>query len=68
MLRGRRRKHWMRSWYAVRSGLRLKRDLLAADGRQDYWQAGKSVAVIRSIEPAGNIVRACAAAWRATAR
>jgi len=65
MLGGRRRKHWMRSWYAVRSGLRLKRDSLATAGRPDYWQAGKSVAVIRSIEPAGDIVRACAAAMSA---
>jgi len=65
MLRGRRRKHWMRSWYAVRSGFRLKRDSLATHGRPDYWQAGKSVAVIRSIEPAGDIVRACAAALSA---
>ena len=62
MLGGRRRKHWMRSWYAVRSGLRLKHDSLAPAGRPDYWQAGKSVAAIRSIEPAGDIVRACAAA------
>jgi nitronate monooxygenase len=62
MLGGRRRKHWMRSWYAVRSGFRLRHDSLAPAGRQDYWQAGKSVAVIRRIEPAGDIVRACAAA------
>jgi nitronate monooxygenase len=65
MLGGRRRKHWMRSWYALRSGLRLKHDSLATTGRPDYWQAGKSVATIHSIEPAGDIVRACAAAMRA---
>jgi len=62
MLGGRRRKHWMRSWYTLRSGLRLKHDSLATTGRPDYWQAGKSVAAIRSIEPAGEIVRECAAA------
>ena len=62
MLRGRRRKHWMRSWYAVRSGFQLRHDAHATAGRHDYWQAGKSVAVIRRIEPAGDIVRACAAA------
>jgi nitronate monooxygenase len=56
----------MRSWYTLRSGLRLKRDALATRGRPDYWQAGKSVAAIHRIEPAGDIVRACAAAWRAT--
>ncbi len=67
MLRGRKRKHWIRSWYTLRSGLRLKRDALATQGRPDYWQAGKSVAAIHRIEPAGDIVRACAAAWRAAA-
>jgi nitronate monooxygenase len=62
MLAGRRRKHWMRSWYTVRSGFRLRRDSLAPAGRAEYWQAGKSVADIRSIESAGDIVRACRAA------
>lgn len=67
MLAGRRRKHWMRSWYAVRSGLRLRRDSLATGGRPEYWQAGKSVATIHSIEPAGDIVSGCRAALRADA-
>jgi nitronate monooxygenase len=67
MLGGRRRKRWMRSWYAVRSGFRLRRDALAPAGRPDYWQAGKSVAVIQRIEPAGDVVRACAAAVTMTA-
>src|SRR5436190_4797114 len=62
MLGGRRRKHWMRSWYTVRSGFRLKHDLPATAGRPDYWQAGRSVAAIHSIQPAGEIVRASAAA------
>jgi nitronate monooxygenase len=61
MLGGRRRKHWMRSWYTLRSGLRLKSDSLAPAGRPEYWQAGKSVAAIHGIVPAGDIVRACAA-------
>jgi nitronate monooxygenase len=65
MLAGRRRKHWMRSWYAVRSGFQLRRDSLAPAGRAEYWQAGKSVAAIRSIEPAGKIVRAFRAALEA---
>lgn len=62
MLQGRRRKHWMRTWYALRSVRRLKRSLMRDDVRTEYWQAGKSVAAIRSIEPAGQIVRAFAAA------
>jgi len=67
MLAGRKRKHWMRSWYAVRSALRLKRDSLDSAGRPEYWQAGKSVADIHSIEAAGDIVRACAAAMTSVA-
>jgi len=67
MLSGRRRKHWMRSWYALRSGFRLRRDSLATGGRPEYWQAGKSVAAIRSIEPAADIVRSCRAALEASA-
>jgi nitronate monooxygenase len=62
MLGGRRRKHWMRTWYALRSGVRLRRDSLSSDGPAEYWQAGRSVAAIHSIEPAGDVVRACRAA------
>jgi nitronate monooxygenase len=61
MLRGRRRKRWMRSFYALKSLWQLKRASLDASGEKDYWQAGKSVAKIASIEPAGEIVRRCAA-------
>ena len=57
MLRGRRTKHWMRSLYALRSALQLKRASLDETGRRDYWQAGKSVRSIERIEPAGAIVK-----------
>ncbi len=61
LLRGRRTKHWMRTVYALRSAWQLKRASLTGGAREttskDYWQAGKSVAGIRSIEPAGAIVR-----------
>jgi nitronate monooxygenase len=57
MLRGRRRKHWMRTIYALRSALQLKRASLDETGTKDYWQAGKSVRSISAIEPAGEIVR-----------
>jgi nitronate monooxygenase len=67
MLRGRRSKHWMRTIYALRSLWALKRGLLRERPERDYWQAGKSVAGIRAIEPAGEIVARFAAAWRATA-
>ena len=62
MLRGRRTKHWMRAWYALNSVRRLKRSLMRDDARQEYWQAGRSVAGIHDIRPAGEIVRDFAAA------
>jgi nitronate monooxygenase len=62
MLRGRRTKRWMRTLYALKSLWQLKRASLDESGEKDYWQAGKSVAKISSIEPAGEIVRRCAAA------
>jgi nitronate monooxygenase len=67
MLRGRRTKHWMRTLYALRSLWSLKRGLLRDAPDRDYWQAGKSVAGIDRIEPAGEIVRRFGAAWRAAA-
>jgi nitronate monooxygenase len=67
MLRGRRTKHWMRTIYALRSLWALKRGLLRDSPERDFWQAGRSVAGIDSIEPAGAIVRRFAEAWRAAA-
>jgi nitronate monooxygenase len=60
LFRGRRTKHWMRTYYALRSFRQLKRASL--DERADYWQAGKSVAEISSVKPAAEIVRELAAA------
>jgi nitronate monooxygenase len=62
MLKGRRTKHWMRTWYALSSVRRLKRSLMTDDTSTEYWQAGKSVAGIHDIKPAGEIVRDFAAA------
>ena len=62
MLRGRRTKHWMRTFYALRSLWQLKRANRVDGASEDYWQAGRSVAGIESIEPAGAIVRRFAAA------
>ena len=67
MLRGRRTKHWMRTIYALRSLWALKRGLMRDSPERDYWQAGKSVAGIERVEPAGEIVRRFAEAWRASA-
>ena len=64
MLRHRRTKHLMRTIYALRSLWQLKRASLDETGEKDYWQAGKSVEGIDTIEPAGDIVRRFAAALR----
>ena len=56
MFRGRKTKHWMRSFYALRSLWQLKRASLG-ETSTEYWQAGKSVAGIDSVESAGEIVR-----------
>ena len=57
MLRGKRTKRWMRTFYALKSIWQLKRSSLDESGEKDYWQAGKSVARIHRIEPAAAIVR-----------
>jgi nitronate monooxygenase len=62
MLSGRRRKHWMRTWYALNSVRRLKKSLMTSDVSTEYWQAGRSVAGIHEVKPAGEIVREFAAA------
>ena len=64
MLRGRKRKHLMRTIYGLRSIWQLKRASLDESGTKDYWQAGKSVAGVDAIEPAGDIIRRFAAAAR----
>jgi nitronate monooxygenase len=65
LLRHRRTKHLMRTLYALSSAWRLKRSHFHGPSARDYWQAGKSVSGITSIEPAGDIVRRFAAAARA---
>ena len=62
MLRGRRRKHWMRTLYTLNSLRRLRQSLSSADTSTDYWQAGKSVAGIHATLPAAQIVKSFAAA------
>ncbi|HET7132315.1 MAG TPA: nitronate monooxygenase [Gammaproteobacteria bacterium] len=62
MLKGRKTKHWMRTWYALSSMRRLKSSLMTDDTSSEYWQAGRSVAGIHEIKPAAQIVREFAAA------
>lgn len=64
MLKGRRTKRWMRTWFALNSVRKLKSGMRKSSGEGEYWQAGKSVAGIREIVPAGEIVRKFAEAWR----
>lgn len=49
-------KHWMRMFYTIRSAFKLRKSSMDETGKQEYWQAGKSVAGIDKIEPAGDIV------------
>ena len=56
MLRGRKRKHWMRSIYTLRSLFRLRRSSVEAGAPTDYWQAGRSVEGIDRIEPVAQVL------------
>jgi nitronate monooxygenase len=64
MLKGRKTKHWMRTWFALNSVRKLKSGMNKSSGEGEYWQAGKSVAGIHEIKPAGEIVKEFAEAWR----
>jgi nitronate monooxygenase len=62
LLRHPRTKHAARSMLTLRSAWSLRRG--AREETSQFWQAGRSVAAIESIEPAGEIVRA----WERAAR
>jgi nitronate monooxygenase len=64
MLKHNRMKHWMRSFYMLKSAWKLKRDERRSGGYDVYWQAGKSVDSVTAIVPAGAVVRECASAFR----
>jgi nitronate monooxygenase len=57
MLSGNKTKHWMRTIYALKSIWQLKKSSLDESGKHDYWQAGKSVAGIDSIETCDTIIQ-----------
>jgi len=65
LLRGRKTKHWMRTWYALRSIRALKRSSLQGLSYKDVYQAGKSVAGVEAVEPASAVVRRFAEALSA---
>ena len=55
-------KHWVRTWYSLKSIWQLKRASLQGHNYRDYFQAGKSVETIDKIESAGDVVRRCSEA------
>ena len=57
MLSGNKTKHWMRTIYALKSIWQLKKSSLDESGKHDYWQAGKSVAGIDTIESCDTIIQ-----------
>lgn len=64
LLRGTKTKHLMRMLYTLKSLWQLKRAALSGKNKQEYWQAGKSVAGIQGIEPAKAIVQAFHSAYQ----
>jgi nitronate monooxygenase len=62
LLRGPTTRHWMRAWYTVRSSWQLRQASLKGLSSKDFWQAGRSVSSIESLESASAIVRRFAAA------
>lgn len=65
LLRGRTTKHWMRAFYALGAVRQLRKGLMRSGSSSEYWQAGKSVATVRAIQPAGEIVAGLAASLAA---
>lgn len=66
MFKGRKTKHWARTYFGLLGLWRLKRDQQrSGTGGGEYWQAGRSVETINDVLPAGEIVQNFEAAWRA---
>ena len=61
MLQHRKLKHWMRLFYQLKSVYGFKKSILKPQAYDEYWQAGKSVASIHSLEKAGVVVESFAA-------
>jgi nitronate monooxygenase len=57
LLRHRRTRHWMRTFYALRSIRSMKRSSLRGLDYNDVFQAGRSVEAVDEVQPAGEIVR-----------
>lgn len=61
MLKGRKTKHWARTYYALISLWKFKRSAREGMGYKDYFQAGKSVERISSVETVAQIMNRFAA-------
>jgi nitronate monooxygenase len=56
LLRGRKTKHWMRSFYTLQSVWKLKKGSTQGMNYRDYLQAGKSVEGIKKVQLVSDIV------------
>lgn len=59
LFKGRKTRHWIRSWYSIRSVWNFRRAMKSPQSTRDVYQAGKSVEGIEAIEPVAQIL----AAW-----
>ncbi len=66
LLRHPRAKHWVRTYYSLKSVFQLKRASLQGMNYKDYFQAGKSVSGIEKVESAKDIIHRFAEAARAS--
>ena len=62
MLRHPKLKHYVRTYYSLRSIWQLKKANQQGGGYKNYFQAGRSVAGVHTVESAGDVVRRFAAA------
>ena len=62
LLKHRKTKHWMRTFYTLMAARKLKDASLKGGSYLDYFQAGKSVQGVSRVEPAGAVVASFAQA------
>ncbi len=56
LLRGHKTKHYMRMFYTLKSAWQLRKASIQGGSYRDYFQAGKSVAGVKAVEPVRNII------------
>ena len=57
LLKGRRTKHWMRTFYAILSAIKLKRANIKGASYREFFQAGKSVETIDEVLSVAEIMK-----------